>query len=145
MRDVLLVQRDRAVVALVEDNPGFARMYRDERVELCRYSGEPLEDVLDELEMSARLCAMVFDGLEPAALGSPARLQPPQRLEHWPSQRGLAGPSHRARGRAPPDGRQPSAGGSGPGLTHRNYASQRGGHGRRSRAEVAGQALPKIT
>ncbi len=32
VRDVLLVQRERAVLALVEANPGFARMYRDERV-----------------------------------------------------------------------------------------------------------------
>ena len=88
MRDVLLVQRDRAVVALVEDNPGFARMYRDERVELCRYSGEPLEDVLDELEMSARLCAMVFDGLEPAAwLARSSTTSPVPRaraLTTWP-------------------------------------------------------------
>jgi hypothetical protein len=67
VRDVLLVQRDRAVVALVEDNPGFARMYRDERVELCGYSEEPLEQVLDELAMSARLCAAVFDGLDQPA------------------------------------------------------------------------------
>jgi hypothetical protein len=71
MRDVLLVQRDRAVLALVEDNPGFARMYRDERVDLCHYSGEPIEQVLDELEMSARLCAMVFDGLDQAAWERP--------------------------------------------------------------------------
>ena len=88
MRDVLLVQRDRAVVALVEDNPGFARMYRDERVELCRYSGEPLEDVLDELEMSARLCAMVFDGLEPAAWARRSSTTSPvpraRALTTWP-------------------------------------------------------------
>ena len=71
MRDVLLVQRDRAVVALVEDNPGFARMYRDERVELCRYPEEPLAQVLDELAMAAGLCAMVFDGLDQAAWERP--------------------------------------------------------------------------
>jgi DinB superfamily len=71
MRDVLLVQRDRAVVALVEDKPGFARMYRDERVELCHYSDEPIEQVLDELEMAARLCALVFDGLGRAAWERP--------------------------------------------------------------------------
>ncbi len=71
VRDVLLVQRDRAVVALVEDNPGFARMYRDERVELCLYSEEPLAQVLDDLAMSARLCATVFDGLDQAAWERP--------------------------------------------------------------------------
>lgn len=71
MRDVLLVQRDRAVLALVEDNPGFARMYRDERVELCHYSAQPVAEVLDELDMSARLCAMVFDHLDQAAWERP--------------------------------------------------------------------------
>jgi hypothetical protein len=71
MRDVLLVQRDRAVLALVEDNPGFARMYRDERVGLCHYSAQPAAEVLDELDMSARLCALVFDGLDRAAWERP--------------------------------------------------------------------------
>lgn len=67
MRDVLLVQRDRAIVALAEDTPAFARMYRDERVNLCHYSSEPLGQVLDDLEVAARLCATVFDGLDEAA------------------------------------------------------------------------------
>ena len=67
MRDVLLVQRDRAIVALAEDTPAFARMYRDERVHLCHYSSEPLGQVLDDLEVAARLCATVFDGLDEAA------------------------------------------------------------------------------
>ena len=84
MRDVLLVQRDRAVVALVEDNPGFARMYRDERVELCRLlrraaRGRPRRtgDVGPPVRHGVR---------RPRAgrLGSPARLQPPQCREHGP-------------------------------------------------------------
>jgi hypothetical protein len=71
MRDVLLVQRDRAVLALVEDNPGFPRMYRDERVDLCQYSAQAVAEVLDELDMSAQLCAMVFDRLDEAAWQRP--------------------------------------------------------------------------
>src|SRR5690348_7364704 len=40
VRDLLLVQRDRLYVALVEDTPSFARMYRDERVVLARYNAQ---------------------------------------------------------------------------------------------------------
>jgi hypothetical protein len=64
VRDVLLVQRDRAVLTLVELRPSFARMYRDERVELCHYARHEVAEVLAQLDMAAKLCAMVFDGLE---------------------------------------------------------------------------------
>jgi DinB superfamily len=84
MRDVLLVQRDRAVVALVEDSPAFARMYRDERVELCRYSNETIEQVLDELDMSARLCATVFDGLGQGAWERPLVYNLPSAVTEGP-------------------------------------------------------------
>jgi DinB superfamily len=63
VRDVLLVQRERALLALVETTPGFARMYRDERVGLARYDAHPPGQVLDQLGMAAELCATVFDGL----------------------------------------------------------------------------------
>lgn len=61
VRDVLLVQRDRTVLALVEDRPSFARMYRDERVALCRYGRHPMEQVLSQLAMASELCAVVFE------------------------------------------------------------------------------------
>ncbi len=64
VRDVLLVQRDRAVLALVEDRPSFARMYRDERVALCRYDAQQPAEVLDQLAMAAELCALVFEGID---------------------------------------------------------------------------------
>jgi S-DNA-T family DNA segregation ATPase FtsK/SpoIIIE len=63
VRDVLLVQRDRTVQALVETNPGFARMHRDERVSLARYDAHPSPVVAGQLEMAAELCATVFEGL----------------------------------------------------------------------------------
>lgn len=64
VRDLLLVQRDRAVLAQVEDRPSFARMYRDERVSICRYGAQPISEGLDQLSMAAELCALVFDGLD---------------------------------------------------------------------------------
>lgn len=77
LRDVLLVQRERVVLAQVEDRPDFVRMYRDERVDLCDYGAHGLEEVLDQLDFSASLCALAF-----------ARLGPPQwsrsLLYNWP-------------------------------------------------------------
>jgi hypothetical protein len=66
VRDVLLVQRDRAVVALVEDRPSFARMYREERVPLAHYDAHPPDLVVAQLSMAAELGAAVFDGLTAA-------------------------------------------------------------------------------
>jgi DinB superfamily len=63
VRDVLLVQRDRTVQALVETNPGFARMHREERVSLARYHAHPPPVVADQLGLAAELCATVFEGL----------------------------------------------------------------------------------
>jgi S-DNA-T family DNA segregation ATPase FtsK/SpoIIIE len=63
VRDVLIVQRDRVVLAQVEERPRLARMYRDERVELCRYASQDVGEVLDDLGMAAELCALVFDDL----------------------------------------------------------------------------------
>jgi DinB superfamily len=67
VRDVLLVQRDRAVLAQVEERPSCARMHRDERVDLCGYADQALDEVLAQLEMAAELCALVFDHLDDAA------------------------------------------------------------------------------
>jgi hypothetical protein len=62
---VLLIQRDRAVLALVETNPGFARMHRDERVVLARYDAHPAAQVASQLGVAAELCATLFEGLTP--------------------------------------------------------------------------------
>jgi DNA segregation ATPase FtsK/SpoIIIE, S-DNA-T family len=60
VRDVLLVQRERVVLAQIEERPSFVRMYRDERVPLCGYSTSSMEPVLDQLRMAAELCAGVI-------------------------------------------------------------------------------------
>jgi len=64
VRDVLLIQRDRAVLAQAEELPSVSRMYRDERVALCGYSDQTLDEVLVQLDMAARLCALLFAHLD---------------------------------------------------------------------------------
>jgi DNA segregation ATPase FtsK/SpoIIIE, S-DNA-T family len=77
VRDVLLVQRERMIVAQVEDVPAVARMHRDERVSLARYDAHPVPLVLDQLGMAAELCAVTFEALD--AAGRARRLVYP-----WP-------------------------------------------------------------
>ncbi|HEY7916793.1 MAG TPA: DinB family protein [Acidimicrobiales bacterium] len=69
VRDVLLIQRDRVVLALVEDTPSYPPMYRDERVSLVGYQRESVAELVDELAMAANLMAKVFGGLSPEQLG----------------------------------------------------------------------------
>ena len=71
VRDVLLVQRDRVIRALVEDRPSFPPMWRDERVALAGYADEPPADVLAGLDLAAALLARVFDRLGPDQLTRP--------------------------------------------------------------------------
>jgi S-DNA-T family DNA segregation ATPase FtsK/SpoIIIE len=63
VRDVLLIQRDRVILALVENSPSFPRMYRDERAVLIGYNQEAVQDVVDELDVATNLFAKVFDRL----------------------------------------------------------------------------------
>jgi len=77
VRDVLLVQRERMIVAQVEDVPAVARMHRDERVSLARYDAHAAPVVLDQLGMAAELCAVTFEAFD--AAGRDRRLVYP-----WP-------------------------------------------------------------
>lgn len=61
VRDVLLVQRERVLLALVEVVPSFARMYRDERVEFAGYRQESLDPAVEGLVMAGDLLARVFE------------------------------------------------------------------------------------
>lgn len=63
VRDVLLVQRERTVRALVEDNPTFPPMYRDERTAWCGYQDEASSAVAAHLDMASELLAKVFSCL----------------------------------------------------------------------------------
>jgi len=65
-RDVLLMQRDRLYVALVEDEPSFKPMYRDRRVAFDRYDQQQPEVVAAQLAMAGAMTAYAFDGLDDA-------------------------------------------------------------------------------
>jgi hypothetical protein len=63
VRDVLLVQRERVLQALVEDTPKFTLMHRDERVELAAYAQAPTSEVTEELTVAANLLARLAEAL----------------------------------------------------------------------------------
>ncbi len=79
VRDVLVVQRERAVRALVEECPSFPRMHRDERVAWCRYGAQPADVVAGQLTMASELLVLVLDRLGPAEWAHPVRY-------HWPDE-----------------------------------------------------------
>ncbi len=61
-RDVLLAQRERVYLALVEERPSFARMNREERVGLARYAEESPSDVAAELDLAFGLVTTALTG-----------------------------------------------------------------------------------
>jgi DNA segregation ATPase FtsK/SpoIIIE, S-DNA-T family len=63
VRDLILVQRDRLVIAVAEDKPGFAPMYRDVRPDLTGYDEEDPALVATSLRMAAALFAQLFERL----------------------------------------------------------------------------------
>lgn len=65
VRDVMLVLRDRFVVGVVTDNPGFTPMYRDERVDLGMYTREDPIALAAELEAAAALLVRMLEALSP--------------------------------------------------------------------------------
>ncbi len=67
LRDVLLVQRERVLLARREDGPSLVPMGRDVRVEHDGYSGQDRADVARQLEDAALLFANVLGRLDDAA------------------------------------------------------------------------------
>src|SRR5579871_6011238 len=64
VRDVLIAQRERLYLALVEDRPSFAPIYRDERAVLARYREEDPTRLADQLEVVAMLTGAAFAGVD---------------------------------------------------------------------------------
>lgn len=65
VRDVLLVQRERVLQALREEQPGFAPMGRDERVEHDGYAQQDPARVARQLDDAAVLFANVLSRMSP--------------------------------------------------------------------------------
>jgi len=82
VRDVLLAQRERLLLALVEDQPGFAPIYREERVQLARYAAEDPDVVARELVVVSGLTARTFAGLATPAWERTCRYNFPEPAVH---------------------------------------------------------------
>ena len=92
VRDVLLTVRDRCVIGLVENDPGFKPMYRDERVDLGLYSADTAEAVADELAATASMFVRLFEAIDPAMLDRPVRYgfpDPMARTVRWMGQQAV--------------------------------------------------------
>jgi hypothetical protein len=82
VRDVLLAQRERVYLALVEDRPSFARMNREERVTLARYAEESPPAVADELDLAFRLVTTALTGRSDADWSRLLLYNYPAPVEH---------------------------------------------------------------
>jgi len=65
LRDVLLTQRERLYLALVEDRPAFRPMYREDRPGLARYNQQDPAGVAAEIEFAASLLGRACSYLSP--------------------------------------------------------------------------------
>lgn len=68
VRDVLMTLRDRIVIGLVEDHPGFKPLYREERIDLGLYRADTPDVVATELVAAAGMFARLFEAVEPGQL-----------------------------------------------------------------------------
>jgi len=73
VRDVLIIVRDRLVVGLVEDDPGFKPAYRDERLSLGLYRADTAAALAPEVVAAAAMFSRLFDAIDPARLSRPVR------------------------------------------------------------------------
>ena len=64
VRDVLLAQRERLFLALVEDRPSYAPIYREQRVILARYAQQDPNRVAAQLDVAATLVADAFSHVD---------------------------------------------------------------------------------
>jgi DinB superfamily len=92
VRDVLQTLRDRMVIGIVEDNPSFKPMYRDERVELGLYDPDPAEAVATELRAATAMFTRLFEAVDPRDLSRPVQYgypSPVQRSLLWMGQQAV--------------------------------------------------------
>ncbi|MHB1535598.1 MAG: DinB family protein [Acidimicrobiales bacterium] len=99
VRDVFLAQRERLLLALVEECPSFAPIYREQGVALARYGDADPERVADQFDMAATLVAAAFERLDGNAWRRECIYNFPASGD---TKHRVAGRAHPARGRAPP-------------------------------------------
>ena len=68
VRDVLISIRDRLVVGLVEDNPGFKPLYRDERLAMGLYLADSVAELTAEIRATGPMFVRLFEAIAPAQL-----------------------------------------------------------------------------
>ena len=92
VRDVLHTLRDRLVIGIVEDNPSFKPMYRDERVDLGLYEAESADAVAGELRSASAMFTRLFEAIDPALLDRPVQYgfpSPAERSLLWMGQQAV--------------------------------------------------------
>jgi DinB superfamily len=97
IRDVLLTVRDRLVIGLVEDNPGFKPLYKDERLEIGLYRGDTAPAIASELRAAAAMFARLFDAIDPALLSRRVQYGFPDPMERtllWMGQQAVHETEH---------------------------------------------------
>jgi hypothetical protein len=97
VRDVYLTIRDRLVIGLVEDNPGFKPMHRDERVSLGLYEADTVEDVSGELVASANMLLRLFGAIDQQQLQRVVQYGFPDPIERtllWMAQQAVHEAEH---------------------------------------------------
>lgn len=89
VRDVLLHVRDRFVIGLVEDDPEFKPLYRDQRVDLGLYADDSVDVVADELATAAALFVRTLAAIGTEQLDRPCQYAFPtvrRRTLRWMGQ-----------------------------------------------------------
>lgn len=81
VRDVFLLIRDRLVIGLVEDNPGFKPGYKDERLALGLYAADTAVALANELPAAAAMLIRLFDAIDPTQLMRPVQYGYPDPSE----------------------------------------------------------------
>jgi hypothetical protein len=86
VRDVLLHVRDRLIIGLIEDNPEFKPLYRDQRVDLGLYAADTVAVVGAELPMAAELFARTLAAVNTEQFDRPCQYvypSPATRSLRW--------------------------------------------------------------
>jgi hypothetical protein len=97
VRDVFLTVRDRLVIGLVEDDPDFKPLYRDERFDLGLYAADTGVDVADEIGPAANMLHRLFEAIDPTLLDRPVQYgwpEPAARTLRWMGQQAVHEAEH---------------------------------------------------